>query len=387
MPLSALRDRITRVAEPRAVGVARAAVGVAAILEGLERAPILERMTEPGTLSVPYVAGQPTILVVPAAVIVIAWVVLAATFAAGAFTTQTGISLVLLLAAVLFSDQQLYSNHLYLLIWFVGLLTLARSGSALSVDAWRGRGRASVAAWPIDLLRLQVIVLYLFAGISKLNLVYLSGTVVAVSLRQDGPLAVPAAWRSFEVMAAASFVSVLAELGLAVGLALPRWRRAAFVVGLGVHATIALWFDPTLPLVIFGLMSLGPYVLFLHDRPGRLSVVWDDSCTFCSAWVSWVRRLDWLRVIRLVPSSDARERERLGVSLSEADEALQLVGPHQRSSGFRAVVGILEALPLSFLWAPLLRFWPIQRLGAATYRRVAQRRKCGLKPRASRSSG
>ncbi len=380
MLLSSLHDLVSRSAQPRAVAVTRVVVGTAAILKGLERAPILDRLDDPGILKIPYLAGQPSVADLPTAVVVAVWLTLAVAFTAGAFTTVTGIALTTLLAAVLLSDQQLYSNHLYLLIWLVGLLTLARSGAALSIDALRGHGRTSIPAWPLVLLRLQVIVLYLFAGLSKINLVYLSGSVVAVSLRREGPLAVPGDWRSFEVMAAVSALSILVEIGLALGLALPRWRRTAFVVGLGMHVGIALWFDPTLPLIIFAVMSLGPYALFLDDRPRRLAVVWDDSCTFCHGWVTWFRRLDWLGVLRLVPNSDLGQLEHLHVSREEADQALQLVGTYRRSHGFRAVVGILEALPISFLWAPLLRLWPIGKVGDAAYRRVAMRRSCGFTP-------
>lgn len=378
MLLTALHDLVTRAGAPRAAGVTRAVVGMAAILKGLERAPVLDRLADPGILRIPYIPGQPSVVGLPTELVILVWVGLAAAFMLGAFTTASGIGLCVVLAAILFSDQQLYSNHLYLLIWLVGLLTLARSGAAVSVDAWRGRGRAGIQGWPIVLIRLQLIVLYLFAGLSKINLMYLSGSVVAVSLRREGPLAIPADWRSFELMAAVSAVSILVELGLAVGLLLPRWRRTAFVLGLAMHAGIALWFDPTLPLVIFGVMTLGPYVLFLDDRPQRLAVVWDDSCTFCRGWVTWFRRLDWLGVLRLVPNSDLHELGKLNVSREDADLALQLVGAHRRSQGFRAVIGVLEALPISFLWAPLLRLWPIRRMGEMAYRRVADRRSCGV---------
>ncbi len=380
MLLRPLRDVVSRAAAPRAVGVARAVVGIAAILKILERAPVLQRLNDPDIVRVPYFAGQPSLADLPAELVLVIWAALAATFMVGACTTASGAALTAFLAAVLLSDQQLYSNHLYLLIWLVGLLTLARSGAALSVDAWRGRGRASVPAWPIALIRLQVIILYLFAGLSKINLTYLSGSVVATSLRDDGFLAIPGEWRSFELMAALAALSILTELGLAAGLLLPHWRRTAFVVGLGLHGGIALFFDPTLPLVVFAVIALAPYVLFLDGRSERLDVVWDDSCTFCRGWARWFRRLDWLGVLRLVPNSDAAELERLGVTRGEADRALQLVGGDGRSQGFGAVIGIMESLPISFLWAPLLRLWPIRRLGDATYRRVAERRSCGLTP-------
>ena len=339
---------------------------------------MLDRLTDPAVVRVPYVPGQPSVADLPSELVIVVWVVAAAAFMVGAFTTFSGSALTAVLAAVLLSDQQLYSNHLYLLIWLVGLLTLARSGAAISVDSKRGRGREWIPAWPTDLLRLQLVVLYLFAGLSKINPTYLSGAVVATSLRETGPLAIPIDWRSFQLMSALAVLSILTELGLAVGLTLPRWRRTAFVVGLGLHGGIALWFDPTVPLVVFAVIALAPYVLFLDLERRSLTVVFDDSCGFCTEWVTWFRRLDWLRFLRFVPGSDPAELERLGVPRQDADRALQLVTPDEREQGFDAVVGVLERLPVSFLWAPILRLWPIRPIGRAVYARVAARRQCAV---------
>jgi len=376
--MNELRNVVTRQVSPRAAGFARIVLGAGALLKVIERAPVLDRLSDPSVVRAPYLVAQPSLADLPPELVVIVWIVLATAFAVGAYTTLSGIALTGLLAAVLLSDQQLYSNHLYLLTWLVGLLTLARSGSALSIDARMGRGRRTIPAWPIALVRLQVVVVYLFAGLAKVNFTYLSGSVVAASLRSEGPLAIPMEWRTFELMAGAAILSIVAEIGLAVGLLLPKWRRTAFVVGLGLHVGIAIVFDPTLPLIVFALIILSPYVLFLDDRPGRLTVVWDDSCTFCRGWVAWFRRLDWLGAVRLVPNSDDAALDRLDVRREEADQALQLITDDSRAQGFRAVVGILEALPVSFLLAPLLRLWPIARIGDAVYRRVAGRRSCGI---------
>ena len=104
------------------------------------------------------------------------------------------------------------------------------------------------------------------------------------------------------------------------------------------------------------------------------------DCSFCRGWITWFRRLDWLGVLRMVPNSDVEELGRVQVTREEADEALQLVGVRRRAHGFLAVVGVLESLPISFLWAPLLRLWPISRVGDVVYRRVAQRRSCAIRP-------
>ena len=378
MLVSALGDLLERRVNSRPAAVARIGVGIAVMMKAIERLPALEQLNDPEVIRVPYLADQPTLSDVPALAVVAVWLGLGAAFTLGARTTLTGSVLAVLLGLVLFSDQQLYSNHLYLLTWLVALLVLARSGSALSLDALRHGEAPTIPAWPVALLQLQVVVVYAYAGLTKINPEYLSGSVVAVSLRETGPLALPTAWQSFEPMAVASMLSILTEIGIALALMLPRWRRTAFVVGLGLHIVITLWLEPTLPLAIFGLMILAPYALFLDDGRGRLVVVWDDSCGFCASWVRWFRRLDWLDALRFVPNSDHAALAATSIARHDADRAIQVLGPEGRSEAFRGVVTVLEALPLTFLWAPLLRIWPVVSVGEAVYRRVALRRSCRM---------
>ncbi|MDQ3689001.1 MAG: HTTM domain-containing protein [Chloroflexota bacterium] len=370
----------TATERPEAASVARGVIGVAAMLKALERAPILERLSDPAVVRVPYFAGQPSLADVPSVLVILLWVVLAGAFAIGFSARVTGAALTLLLLAVLFSDQQLYSNHLYLLIWVVGLLTLASPGTPRSADGRVGGARGAIPSWPIWLLRLQLSVLYLFAGLSKVTGEYLSGAVVSLSLREGGFLAVPAEWRTFEVMVAAAVLSIIAEIGLAAALWLPHWRRTAFVVGFALHFGIAAWFDPTLPLLIFAIIALTPYLLFLDLEPRPLTVVFDDSCGFCTRWITWFRRLDWLRVVVVVPSSDVVALKRLNVPRADADRALQVIANDEREQGFDAVVRVLERMPVSFLWAPLARLWPVRQVGRRIYARVAGRRRCSIVP-------
>ena len=383
--LSRLDQVLDRPSNPRAAGVARVLIGVAALLKAVQTAPLLARLDDPGLLRIPYVEWLPSVADLPMVLPVGLWMLCAALFAAGLFTTVAGAGLAVVLAAVLASDQQLYSNHLYLLLILVVLLTIGGSGSAVSLDARRGAGSTSAQTWALLLVRVQVTIVYLFAALAKVNAAFLSGTVVAVTLRREGPLAVPIDWRTFEPMVVLSVIAVLTELFLAIALWLPRWRRPAFVTGFGLHVGIAIWFVPTGQLAIFSLIILAPYLLFL-DAPRRAAaVVWDDSCGFCAGWVRLFRRLDWLHAIRDVPSSEVQELEALRVPRPDADRALQLVRGGYREQGYAAVVGIAEVLPISFLWAPLLRLPPVAWIGHRVYRRVAERRKCAVSRRAEAS--
>lgn len=203
--------------------------------------------------------------------------------------------------------------------------------------------------------------------------------MVAASLRRDGPLAIPDAWRSLEPMRILAMLAILAEAFMAVALWSRGWRSSAFVVGLGQHVVIPTWFDPTYELLVYTLLMLPLFVLFLDVVPAGRVVVWDDSCGFCADWVRWFQRLDWLRALQFVPRSRLAEAH-LPVTEDEAARALQLVMPGRVRGGFAAVTGVLEILPISFLWAPLLRLPPAAWLGERAYARVAARRSCELAP-------
>jgi predicted DCC family thiol-disulfide oxidoreductase YuxK len=376
-----LHALVTSRINARALGIVRIAVGFAALLVVVEEAPALWRLADPAVLRVPYVVG----LTLPAwlfPTLALLGALASCAFVLGLWTTTSGALLAVALGGILVADQQLYSNHLYLLTLTVILLTIGGAGTSFSLDA-RRRGatpaEATVPAWPAFLLRIQVGIVYAYAALAKVNIVYLSGSVVASYLRTDGFLGLPAEWRAFAPMFVLSLLAIVAEAFLAIALWIPRWRPTAFVVGLGLHVAITVWLVPTYQLFIYSLVILPLYLLFVPSARGAFTVVWDDSCSFCTQWVRWARRLDWLGALRFVPSSNESEIASLSVSRREADIALQLVRPDgARSAGFDAVRGIAELVPICFLWAPLLGLPPVRAIGSWAYRSVAARRTCAL---------
>ena len=379
-----LREEMNRLLDARMnarqVAVTRIGVALAVLLGWASSAETLPRLAEPGVLHVPYVGWFPDPDAPLVALLLGVWGIAALLFMVGWRTRVAGAVLAATLASVLFIDQQMYNNYLYLMVLSVGLLTIADSGAALSLDA-RGRhrgGQETVAAWPILLLCVQVSIVYGFAALAKLNPDFLSGSVVASYLRRDGPLAVPDAWRALEPMLVLSVLAICSEAFLAVALWSRRWRPAGLVVGLALHIGITGWLVSTNSLFVFSVLMFALFIPFLEAPMGRRAIVWDDGCGFCASWVRWFRRLDWLGALRFVPRS-ALAASGLPVSEAAAAEALQLVSPSGRvRSGFAAVVGVAELLPISFLWAPLLRLPPLAAVGERVYRRVAARRTCPL---------
>lgn len=248
------------------VGAARVAMGAAALLEALLVAPHLRATTDPERLRLPVTGWLPAPDGTWAELFIVLWILVAAAFLLGWQTRIAGGLLVGVFSYTLLLDHQLYSNHLYLMVLLTGLLTLGNAGAALSLDARRRGAQAPVKAaavkaavvkaWPIVLIRLQVSIVYGFAAITKLNLVYLSGLV----LRHQIP--VPAIQHlPFWVFSVAAFASVTTEAFLAVALWSRRLRVWALVVGMGFHLSIVALLQ-TPALVTFALVMLSAYLSF-----------------------------------------------------------------------------------------------------------------------------
>jgi predicted DCC family thiol-disulfide oxidoreductase YuxK len=378
VPVAAALDRVLRSTTPaRPLALARIVLAAVALAKAADLAPVLFRLADGGVLRLPYGPWSPDPSPALARALAVVWAGAGLAFLIGWRTRLAGALLVAAMTLALAVDQHLYSNHFYLAILLCLLLTVADSGAALSADARRDGERAMVAGWPVVLLKLQLSIVYGFAVLAKLNTYYLSGSVLLVHWTRQGPYALPDPLRGFEVLVALSLLALLAEALLAVGLWFRRTRHPTFVVGLALHLAIIPTMGSTWHLLLFAAMMFALYLLFLDAAPRSRLVVWDDHCTFCRDWVRSFRRLDWLRVHRFEGSSDPAVLAGAAIAREEADAALQLVTTTgTRLSGFDAVRSILEHLPASFLWAPVLRLPPVRRVGDRAYRRVAARRAC-----------
>src|SRR5882672_1963318 len=72
-------------------------------------------------------------------------------------------------------DKTTYLNHYYLVSLLSGLLVVLPAHQVWSVDAWRRPRPATwtVPAWTVNLLRFQIAVVYVFAGLAKINVDWL----------------------------------------------------------------------------------------------------------------------------------------------------------------------------------------------------------------------
>lgn len=189
--------------------------------------------------------------------------------------SRAGIALVCAVYAYLSSaDLLLFRNHVYLLCLLGGILVCAPCTARLAL--WRNASYdvSGIPRWPEQLLKAQALTVYFWAILAKLNPSYLGGSVLGGDLAAtlpesllgsmlQGPLLglypwVLAGLGHAPAMATLSWLVVVAETAILVGLCVPRLRRKAVILGLAVHGSIALLMN----VVAFGLLMTGSYVFF-----------------------------------------------------------------------------------------------------------------------------
>ncbi len=256
--------------DARPLAVLRIVIGATAFVRALVAYGILERLSRPTTMRLPYVPWLPQLGPAGIPWLVALWAGAALLFTCGCWTRTAGVVLAAAMSYVLLLDEQTYSNHLYLLVLVVLLLVLANAGGALGVDARRGRVRPHAEAYAVWLLRTQVSATYAFAALAKLNPVYLSGATLAGYMSADLLVALPEAMRLPFVLAC-SWGTIALELGLAVALWSARWRRVAVAAGVALHVGMVALLPPAarMQLAIFAVEMVTLYVVFFVPLPSR----------------------------------------------------------------------------------------------------------------------
>lgn len=365
-----MRPLLDRTIDSRALALTRILVAAASPILATEWLIPLTRATSGDYLALPAFSWIPVPSPLAAWLLFALTIVAAAALALGLMARAAAGAVAGVAATVMLLEQQTYSNHLLLLVCLSTLLAFSGAGRAWSMS--RSRQAERVPFWPAFLIMALVTSVYAWTAVGKVNAQYLSGEVMASAVRESIPFPVGA-------FAALAVASIATEAFLAVALWIRRLRPAAFVVGAGLHASIILVLNDPRPLVPFAMLMLSGYVLFLADSiavEGPRIVVWDSYCSFCQRWVRLFRALDLFTVHRFIGSAEPGAFDDPRVVEERAWEALQLVSPARHEEGFDAVRRILEASPVTFLFAPLLGLFPVRSVGRRVYRHVAAQRTC-----------
>ncbi|MBZ4407069.1 HTTM domain-containing protein [Myxococcus faecalis] len=198
--------------------------------------------------------------------------VLGVLLSAGLFYRATTVLLFVAFSYVQLVDVSNYLNHYYLVSLLLGLLVFVPAHRAFSLDAWRRPVLRSdtLPAWCTYLLRFQVTVVYVFAGLAKLTsdwLVHAQPLNIWLSARTSlllvGPflderwVAYTAAWAGF-----------LFDTTIVAFLLSRRLRPFAYVVVVGFHAATSVLF----PIGMFPfIMVTAALVFFDASWPRRIA--------------------------------------------------------------------------------------------------------------------
>lgn len=158
--------------------------------------------------------------------------------ALGCFYRAAAVALAIGVGALLGMEQTAYINHTYLYALYAAIFAVIPANAAVSLDVKRRPqiARSTVPAWCLYLLRFQIAVVYVFAGLAKLDTDWLRAMPLSVWLQANagypviGPLlAAPA------TAYAMSYGGVIFDLMIVPAMLWARTRHYAFAFAVVFH--------------------------------------------------------------------------------------------------------------------------------------------------------
>ena len=196
---------------------------------------------------------------------------LLATFITIGFLYRVSIVLFFLgFSYVFLLDQARYLNHFYLVILFNFLLIFLPAHKSFSIDAliWPDKKSDKVPLWNLWILRFQMEVLYIFAGIVKINSDWLQLEPLRMwlSYRHDMPIVGSLYTQDWAVAVAAYGIIILHVIGAPLLL----WKRTRLAVFL-TYACFHTLNHFTFTIGIFPWLTLAATLVFFDpDWPKQL---------------------------------------------------------------------------------------------------------------------
>ena len=199
--------------------------------------------------------------------------VLSLLIALGAFYRLAAVLFFFAFSYVFLLDQARYLNHFYLVILIAFILMLVPAHRAFAVDAaLRPRLRsATVPAWSVWLFRLQFEVMYIFAGIVKINADWLRLEPMGMWLaRRDDLWLAGELFNQDWVVAIASYGSIAIHIIGAPLLLFRRTRGWTMVIYFAFHLANHFLFQ----IGIFPWVAMAGTLMFLEPDWPRRALRW-----------------------------------------------------------------------------------------------------------------
>ncbi|MEX2213829.1 MAG: DCC1-like thiol-disulfide oxidoreductase family protein, partial [Phycisphaeraceae bacterium] len=294
-------------------------------------------------------------------------------------------------------------------------LMISPCGRAWSIDSFRRRMKTyrdpeegfespaprpvpppvSIDAWPVRLMQIQLVCIYFFNGISKLNFAdgfnhYFTGEAVYWALNDITLTRFSyAAWPTpLWLCAVLSWATILFELSFPFLVLFARLRPWVLFIGvlfhLGIFITMELgWFGQVMlcfyPILLRG-ESVATFAAWLAGKRSHSPayiLYYDTFCPVCrrSRFAMEIFDVGKRIEFRDIHDRELMQRDLPGVTYAQSLKEMMVVSPGGKlTRGFDAFRTAMRVLPALWLILPLLYLPGVSHLGRRVYRWVAKNR-------------
>ncbi len=277
-PIMWLRVQLTKRVDASSLGLFRIVWGLLMVWEAVRKLPKVTGIYSPEYFHFkyslfPFIEPLPEVWMMRVEV----WFMLAAALLITAGLWFRGASAVFLLiyTHLFLIDKLYYNNHFYLTILFSFILAISNADACYRFHWFRKRSPVTdepptVPLWNLVLLRGQVVVLYFFGGIAKLNSDWLQGEPVRYwfSIKPPDHILAPVLSQEWFVWLVC-WSGLLLDLTAGFLLLSRKTRVPTMLVLIGFHLTN----DQLFKIGLFPLIGISMLLLFVDpDRPRKVFV-------------------------------------------------------------------------------------------------------------------
>lgn len=186
-------------------------------------------------------------------------------FRLSAFLTFLGFTYLFLL------DQSYHLNHMYLVSLLLALITVTPAATTWSLDSLRAKGpkQTKIPAWPLATLRAQLLIVFTFAGLAKINSDWLCGYPLRIWLSErSGDHLFAAVADQAAVLWFFVYGGLVGDLLFVPAILWRKTRALGLLAWVGFHLTNVVFFD----IGIFPWLMLASTVLLLPPQWPRIAL-------------------------------------------------------------------------------------------------------------------
>jgi HTTM domain/Vitamin K-dependent gamma-carboxylase, lumenal domain len=196
--------------------------------------------------------------------------IVASMMAAGLLYRISSILLFLAYTYVFLLEESVYMNHFYLIVLLTFLFVIIPAERAFSIDRWRNPDLPTmVPRWSVLILRFQLVVVYAFGAVAKLNSDWLAGEPMYSEILRHGTDVPPIAFHFPPALLAyaIAYGGIVVDLSIPALLCFRRTRWLGFAVATVFHVSNEIF----LRIGIFSYLMTGAITIFFEpDWPRRV---------------------------------------------------------------------------------------------------------------------